>query len=1014
MGGLSASRAPVPSELRGRFVPRTWILDEVIDWLDANRERLFLLTGDPGTGKSVLSAWLVDRAIRDEAESPALERVRQGWSVAYFCSERYVGSSVDPRAFIRDVANQLQSTLPGFAKALAGARRPLLEGTAIVHGAASGDVAGVHIGQMVIQGKTVEETFEQALETPLQSVMAQPAQPVLLLVDGLDEALGEASPTIIDLVARLARIPGPVRILVTCQNDRAVTDVLTGPDGIPARRLDLSSDDAAARVDADIERFIDDRVAGLPASRRRQVCDAARGNFLYAQGLLDDSGVPGTSPPADAGPLPRSLAERYDRQLQRLLERNFGEGWRDAWATSASRFFGLLAIARGPVPEQTLAAWLGEPPERVRMTADRFQQLLTEHGGALALHHPAFATFLLPSGRNSERFDIDPRAAHARIVEHYRGVVTEGRGWTASDDYGLRYVADHLAGSIAPGTDPATARGEVAPVLELIARPDLARELARRVEDPISVGRPFRKMALLLLDLELLSELEQLIARVVEVPEPAIRATTLDALLAYADRHAAPARKLICRMAVDRARPVRLAALRAARRLPRAEQVVVYESVVRRGDPEARKDAAYAVYLAWSTVPTNLTGGVLADLGDKVSLLRPWRVKALLEFLSSATITNYINNCGDPRVAELTSDLWRRVLIDRLHVSVFNRPFLERTVIAPAMARHLADRVLAGVLDFDRLSHGKLVEPFSDEAESARRVIARLDPAVELGPAEDDLARLLESDAVALRILAGQVLAVHAMADFDATQPTFDHLFSLPSARTRTATLLSLTVILPDAPPRWRAALETMTTRLLDADPDLSATLEDPLLVDFDCLLVPLGLAYGREGSHLRLHEQLIASPASSAAVRRAALRGAAVTGIYHPSAALATFDAAMDADAGFARSPEAGEALALVADPHPDLVDDWLGRQGAEDLRGPVQALSQRDGAHRYVETIGLYTNGVHQAIHYPIMRRALLMRAFDLLLTAGSRREWAREYSRGVLELLREADYTLLEWTR
>ena len=40
------------------LVGRVWALRQVAEWLDTGSERLFLLTGEPGTGKSWLSEHL--------------------------------------------------------------------------------------------------------------------------------------------------------------------------------------------------------------------------------------------------------------------------------------------------------------------------------------------------------------------------------------------------------------------------------------------------------------------------------------------------------------------------------------------------------------------------------------------------------------------------------------------------------------------------------------------------------------------------------------------------------------------------------------------------------------------------------------------------------------------------------------------------------------------------------------------------------------------------------------------
>src|SRR3712207_1996855 len=54
-------RVVVPARIAEKaegFTGREWVLDEVANWLDQRSERFLLLTGDPGSGKTALAAWL--------------------------------------------------------------------------------------------------------------------------------------------------------------------------------------------------------------------------------------------------------------------------------------------------------------------------------------------------------------------------------------------------------------------------------------------------------------------------------------------------------------------------------------------------------------------------------------------------------------------------------------------------------------------------------------------------------------------------------------------------------------------------------------------------------------------------------------------------------------------------------------------------------------------------------------------------------------------------------------------
>ncbi len=41
-----------------QFTGCTWLLAPILEWFDKTDERLFILTGGPGTGKRTIMAWL--------------------------------------------------------------------------------------------------------------------------------------------------------------------------------------------------------------------------------------------------------------------------------------------------------------------------------------------------------------------------------------------------------------------------------------------------------------------------------------------------------------------------------------------------------------------------------------------------------------------------------------------------------------------------------------------------------------------------------------------------------------------------------------------------------------------------------------------------------------------------------------------------------------------------------------------------------------------------------------------
>jgi hypothetical protein len=997
-----------------QFVPRPWLVGEIRGWLEQGPEQIFLLTGDSGTGKSVLSDWI---SLEDSSDDPALREVREAWDATYFCSERYRGSSTDPRTFIRQLSDQIGAELSGFHEALLAQQKPLVQGTAIV-GRAGGKarVTGAKVNTLIVEGTTVEEMYQQALEVPLLSVLqSREDQRVVILVDGIDEGLGEPAPVIGELACSLARAHPAVRLFVTSKNDREATQPFENLSGIGCRRLDLSSAEARQRVGEDIRRLALSREAGrgLREKGLRQLSETTGGNFLHAEGLLEAVAADGEAALTDQQ-LRQGLAASYEQQLERLLRRNFGEHWRQEWESSAAGLFGVLAVAQSPLEIDDLAGLLDEDTPGVRMAIARFGQLLRPQADLISLH-PTLATFLLspslPDG-SPNMFQIDAQQAHLRVA-HWCLDTAGGTFAPAASErrYALLHSQDHVA-ALSGKLDQAELRTLVDSTFRTMTARDFRLRLREEVADPVLLGRPYRRLAELLAAEGRGEMLEQLAATLAPAEEPALRAAALEALTLYAQLEGPRARAFICRLALSSDPTPRLVALKAISKLDRKEQVKALEVVITQGGDEVRMAAAYALYANWNTEPAALTSEVLLELSDAVSLLRPRALKPLLEFLASITITNYINNCGNGEVADLTSALWRRVFHERLHLNSLNRPFVERSVVVPVAARHFAERVLGAAIDFDRKGEDLLPLP----EEQRRRVLSAvegLDPSVPLERMADDVVRLAESELLIFRILAAQVIAIRAVDDFGSVEGLLRHLFEAGSTRLRTTLVLAFTTQLDECPATWRPLLEWMTAELIEGETTPLRPQRDPLLDELDLLFVPLGLAYCRAGERMSMHERLIASADTEPEVRRSCVAGTAIVGLYSPNLALAALEPAAEGDNSFLAA-HAVETLSVLRSMHQAAVDRWLAEWGTPELREAVISAGGFDTARRHIEAVGLYTNGVHQAIHYPYMRETVLREVFALMSCSDSLREWAKRYTGTVFQALRAADYTLINWTR
>src|SRR5690242_3917216 len=114
--------APGVSDIMERtagFSGREWVFERIHDWLkNPAGGRFYLLTAEPGAGKTAIAARLVQFS-RGLANPPASCSLFQPGFVnaVHFCSAN-VGSWIDPTGFTRSVSLQLAASHPGFAALL--------------------------------------------------------------------------------------------------------------------------------------------------------------------------------------------------------------------------------------------------------------------------------------------------------------------------------------------------------------------------------------------------------------------------------------------------------------------------------------------------------------------------------------------------------------------------------------------------------------------------------------------------------------------------------------------------------------------------------------------------------------------------------------------------------------------------------------------------------------------------------------------------------------------------------
>ncbi len=511
MGGNEGFRQPEaddplsPSEQveKGttRFAGRLWAVDRMLAWLRVPDTRFFVLTGEPGIGKSALAAWMVGHGPLpgDALGTSDLADMRHRWSAVHFCRAK-AGGTLDPKTFAASMSRQLATRDEAFGELALHHLAPEVRITQTV-GENRGHVVGIRAEQVIVNSRDADDVYDKAVRKPLRDLaQARPDLfPMFFLVDGLDEAWGRAEPNIVTLLERSDDLPEGVHVLVTTRDLPVVVERMAD-----RTQLDLSAPGFGADNDRDVRAYVEERLGhdGLRAqaadlANRQAVVDelvaSAGGNFLFVEFLLDDA----ASRPDGLGDLartPRGLYPLYRQYLDRLLPAVAQPGGADAWAHTYRPLLGSLSVATPSAPEPALPRWLTWGMEDVDLRLGEVRQLWGESGAAgspdhgYRIYHRSLADFLgtreYPDGKVStrNRYFAAPAVQHQRIATYYLSIGTGADGdWAMSDRYGLRQVVPHL-GAWLDGEDEPRLQREVARTLyQVVLDPGLKEEQERRL-----------------------------------------------------------------------------------------------------------------------------------------------------------------------------------------------------------------------------------------------------------------------------------------------------------------------------------------------------------------------------------------------------------------------------------------------------------------------------------------------------------------------------------------------------
>ena len=408
------------SNARERFTGRLWLYNELeTNLMKQDTDRGVLVIGEPGAGKSALTAQL----ICSRSSNPFIHKRIIGYHLCKHADK----ATQDPGRFVRNLVDLMARRVPEYGM--------LVSNSSFIFS--------------VLERSCLRdpfECFEQAVIAPLLQLKGEP-QIYFIVIDALDECSSESGGTSVVQFIRetSSKLPKWIRLVMTSRND---SNVLKHFSHFP--KVYLSSTDA--RNLQDIEVFITAKLfEDAPILERLKVMlgfsngeeisfltsrllSQSQGNFLYVKEMFhfwkDDR-----NNEVDFGHIPKTIGGIYERYLKRIY------GSREKFKPALA-ILEIMVAAFEPMPVDNLYRVLRTQEnidyeyEFVYALKDLSHFIRYGEDNTITIFHLSFTEWLTSNENLGNPFYVSLKRGHRRLAEYYLSVVKTTQN-SAMDIYRL-------------------------------------------------------------------------------------------------------------------------------------------------------------------------------------------------------------------------------------------------------------------------------------------------------------------------------------------------------------------------------------------------------------------------------------------------------------------------------------------------------------------------------------------------------------------------------------------------
>ena len=405
---------------------REWIFKSIEDWLDdrASPHRVMVISGNPGMGKTVISAVVSQR----------MQKVGR-LSGSHFCqhnNSRYR----DPRLMLQSLACHLCQAMPSYKDTLVEQlSRNMGEG---------------------LKSMGVEELFALLFKEPLSTVQ-DPGRNTLIIIDGVDESEYQGRNELLHVISNhFSMLPVWIRILITTRSVRSITEALRHLEPIELKqKREENLNDIQTLFENQLSNKIGEEHKDMIL---KELVKKSEGLFIYAYFILDfiQKNVSFLTPDQLQRVLPSGISSVYLSYFKRLENELCKEP--DTDEESFLRFLCALTAAREPLPVEFIAKILNlrgkslTARRKVNKAISCISTLLPVREGRLHFFHKSIKDWLRASLPYEQHdFTVDEKEGHAVLSDlctfelkniDQKGI--HGKQLTNTEKYALIHTSQHM------------------------------------------------------------------------------------------------------------------------------------------------------------------------------------------------------------------------------------------------------------------------------------------------------------------------------------------------------------------------------------------------------------------------------------------------------------------------------------------------------------------------------------------------------------------------------------------